>query len=55
MDLLQREAPDYLQLRLTDPNRAGEIRERLSRELGVAYRVEDWTQVNKELYSALWL
>ena len=55
MDLLQREAPDYLQLRLTDPNRAGEIRERLTRELGVNYRVEDWTQVNKELYSALWL
>jgi len=55
MDLLQREAPDYLQLRLTDPSRAGEIRERLTRELGVAYRVEDWTQVNKELYSALWL
>jgi lipoprotein-releasing system permease protein len=55
MDLLQREAPDYLQLRLTDPDRAGEIRERLTRELGIPYRVEDWTQVNKELYSALWL
>ncbi|HEX5217097.1 MAG TPA: ABC transporter permease [Vicinamibacterales bacterium] len=55
MDLLQRDAPDYLQLRLTDPDRAGEIRERLTRELGIPYRVEDWTQVNKELYSALWL
>ena len=55
MDLLQRDAPDFLQLRLTDPNRAGEIRERLMRELGIGYNVEDWTQINKELYSALWL
>jgi lipoprotein-releasing system permease protein len=45
--------PDMLQLKIADLDRAGALRIDLQRRLGLAYEVQDWTQLNRELYSAL--
>jgi lipoprotein-releasing system permease protein len=54
-DLLNRDGPDMMQLRLADMDDAIAVRETLQNELGAAYLVQDWTQLNQPLYSALWL
>ncbi|MCC7008374.1 MAG: ABC transporter permease [Acidobacteria bacterium] len=54
-DLLGIDGPDMMQLRLDDMAGAPAMRERLQQELGTAYRVQDWTQLNQPLYSALLL
>lgn len=53
--LLHREGPDMIQLRLARMDDAPAVRDRLREELGTAYDVRDWTQLNQPLYSALWL
>jgi lipoprotein-releasing system permease protein len=54
-DLLNREGPDMMQLRLANMDDAIPMREALQEELGSAFLVQDWTQLNQPLYSALWL
>jgi lipoprotein-releasing system permease protein len=51
--LIAPDGPNLLQLRLADVNAAREIRDRLQAELGFAYRVQDWIELNQSLYSAL--
>lgn len=53
-ELLGRDGPDMLQLRVTRLDDAPAIRRQLEQTLG-ADEVQDWTQLNKSLYSALWL
>jgi lipoprotein-releasing system permease protein len=47
--------PEMIQLRLTDLDRAAAIHESLQQKLGADYVVQDWTEINRPLYSALWL
>jgi lipoprotein-releasing system permease protein len=54
-DLLDRQGPDMMQLRLGNMDDAIPMREALQRELGSGFLVQDWTQLNQPLYSALWL
>jgi len=54
-DLLNREGPDMMQLRLANMDDAIAVRESLQQELGAGFLVQDWTQLNQPLYSALWL
>jgi lipoprotein-releasing system permease protein len=52
-DLLNKDGPDMLQLRIADLDRAEDLRGELQRRLGPGVQVQDWTQLNRELYSAL--
>jgi lipoprotein-releasing system permease protein len=52
-DLVGKRGPDTLQLKLADLDRAPDLRLELQGRLGLAYEVQDWTQLNQELYSAL--
>ena len=52
-DLVGKQGPDTLQLKLADLERAPDLRLELQGRLGLAYEVQDWTQLNRELYSAL--
>ena len=47
--------PELIQLKLARMDRAPEIRAALQERLGADYLVQDWTELNKPLYSALWL
>jgi lipoprotein-releasing system permease protein len=51
--LLHRPGPDLIQLRLANMDDAPRLREELQRRLGPPYQVEDWTEINKQLYAAL--
>jgi lipoprotein-releasing system permease protein len=53
-ELLGRDGPDMLQLRVDRLDDAVAIRRQLEQTSG-ADQVTDWTQLNKSLYSALWL
>jgi lipoprotein-releasing system permease protein len=53
--LLDRDGADAIQLRLDDISRAPQISDDLGRELGADYRVQDWGDVNRSLFDALWL
>jgi lipoprotein-releasing system permease protein len=53
--LFGRDGPDMLQLRVAHLDDAPAIRERMEQQLGPDYFVQDWTQLNRSLYSALWL
>jgi lipoprotein-releasing system permease protein len=55
MSLLGRSGPDMMQLRLEDMDEAPSVRARLQQELGPDHDVRDWTELNQELYAALWL
>jgi lipoprotein-releasing system permease protein len=46
---------DVVQLRLADMEQAPKLREQLKQTLGAGYTINDWTEVNGPLYSALWL
>jgi len=52
-ELLDKTSVDMMQLKLADLDRAPALRLRLQRELGFDYEVQDWTELNRELYSAL--
>jgi lipoprotein-releasing system permease protein len=49
------DGPDLIQLRLRDMDSAPAFRERLQRELGSTYYIDDWVHLNNALYSALGL
>jgi lipoprotein-releasing system permease protein len=53
--MLNRQGPDMMQLRLADMGQASVVRSQLQDALGPDYFVRDWTQINGDLYSALWL
>jgi lipoprotein-releasing system permease protein len=53
--LLGKEDIDTIQLRLDDIFRAKEISAVLSQQLGDDYVAQDWADMNKPLFSALWL
>jgi len=54
-EMLNKDGPDIVQLRLADMDDARDVRNRLQDTLGFEYLVQDWTQLNSELYAALWL
>jgi lipoprotein-releasing system permease protein len=54
-DVLNRAGPDMMQVRLASIDEAPAVHEQLQTLLGPDYLVQDWTQVNGPLYSALWL
>jgi lipoprotein-releasing system permease protein len=47
--------PDFIQLRLDDMFLAPKIGELIPRQLGPEYLAQDWADMNKSLFSALWL
>jgi lipoprotein-releasing system permease protein len=53
--MLKAIGPDLIQLRLTNLDDAPRVRIALQDKLGGGYQVNDWTELNRELYSALWL
>jgi lipoprotein-releasing system permease protein len=53
--MLGKIGPDLMQLRLADIDTAPGVRQTLQAKLGAPYQVNDWTELNRELYSALWL
>jgi len=55
ISVLHRSGPDMMQARVKDMFQAGPIGEALSKKFGPMYTVENWTEMNKALYSALLL
>ena len=53
--LIGRAAPDVLELRVTDIYAAPEIAARVTDQLGAQYVAQDWADMNRPLFSALWL
>ncbi len=51
--LLRRNGPDLIQLKLANVDDAPRFSDALQRQLGPPYQVDDWTRLNKQLYSAL--
>jgi lipoprotein-releasing system permease protein len=47
--------PDLLQLRVDDIDRAPDVAARVTSQLGSQYISQDWTDMNQQLFSALWL
>ena len=54
-EMMNKDGPALVQLRLNNMDDAPAVRERLQDTLGHDYLVEDWTELNRELYAALWL
>jgi lipoprotein-releasing system permease protein len=54
-EMMNKDGPELVQLRLDDMDDAPAVRERLQDTLGRDYLVQDWTELNRELYAALWL
>jgi lipoprotein-releasing system permease protein len=55
LSMLGKDAPDMMQLKVEDLDAAPAIRHVLADRLGSEYAVQDWTELNRPLYSALWL
>ena len=53
--LFDKDYPDFIQLRVDDIYRAPEVARSITATLGAQYVTEDWTTMNKPLFSALWL
>ena len=53
LSVLHRAGPTYMQARVTDMFKAPEIGTALGDAFGPMYTVENWTEMNKSLYSAL--
>jgi len=47
--------PQFLQLRLDDMFASKQVAEEVPKRLGAEYATQDWAQMNKSLFSALWL
>jgi lipoprotein-releasing system permease protein len=47
--------PQFLQLRLDDMFASKQVAEDIPKRLGDEYATQDWAQMNKSLFSALWL
>lgn len=53
VSVLRRSGPDLMQARVTDMFKAPDIGKALGTAFGGMYTVENWTEMNKSLYSAL--
>jgi lipoprotein-releasing system permease protein len=53
--LLNKETPDFIELRVADIYQAPAIADRLSAEFGPQYMTQDWADMNRSLFSALGL
>jgi lipoprotein-releasing system permease protein len=53
--LTDRDNPEFIQLRVDDIYRAPEVARTISERYDGQYLTEDWVQLNRSLYSALWL
>ncbi len=53
--LFSKEAPDLIQLRVDDIWAAADIARSIPTRLGPEYVSEDWSELNRSLFSALWL
>ena len=53
--LFTKEAPDLIQLRVSDIWAAARIAKTIPERLGPEYVSEDWSELNRSLFSALWL
>ena len=53
--LFNKDGPDLMQFRVTNVDEAPVVASSLRSQLGPGYLVDDWTELNRELYSALWL
>jgi lipoprotein-releasing system permease protein len=47
------DAVDGIEVRITDPDAADAVVARIQAELGPAYRVQNWQELNRNLFSAL--
>ena len=54
-DLLRKEHVDYIELRVDDLYAAPQIAETIPGALGDEYVAQDWSDLNRSLFSALWL
>jgi lipoprotein-releasing system permease protein len=53
--LFSKQAPDLIQLRVSDIWAAADIAKSIPQRLGPEYVSEDWSELNRSLFSALWL
>ena len=53
--ILKRFGPDYIELRAADMFEAPSLARRLEDALGPEYQLQDWSEMNSSLFSALWL
>ena len=53
--LFAREQVDFIQLRVDDMYAAPQVSAAIPERLGVNYLTQDWAQMNRSLFSALWL
>ena len=53
--LLRRIGPDYIELRAADMFEAPSLANRIEDALGPSYQLQDWSEMNSSLFSALWL
>jgi lipoprotein-releasing system permease protein len=50
-----KDRPDFMQVRLDDMFASAAVAEDIAQRLGDEYATQDWAQMNKSLFSALWL
>jgi len=50
-----KDRPDFMQVKLDDMFSSRAVAEDIERRLGQEYGTQDWAQMNKSLFSALWL
>jgi len=55
MRMLDKDHVDFLQLRVDDIYRATEIAAQVTATMGDQYLTQDWAEINRSLFSALWL
>lgn len=53
--MMNKQGPELLQLRTVDIDAAPEVAARIVERLGTDYLTQDWTMLNRSLFSALWL
>jgi lipoprotein-releasing system permease protein len=53
--LLSKDAPDLIQLRVNDIWAAADVARAIPQQFGPEYVAEDWSELNRSLFSALWL
>lgn len=53
--LTGKDQPDHLELRVADIYNAPEVADAIQAQLGSEYITQDWSDMNRSLYSALWL
>jgi lipoprotein-releasing system permease protein len=53
--LLDKDTVDFIQLRVDDIYRAPDIARQIPVKFGQEYFAQDWAQMNRQLFSALWL